>query len=788
MFPFLAFNIALTRKKQGLDWSEKKIEQILEISALRERLSSRLLNPLISIKNATEILNASKKITGGYRALNNDPGLMIYLDSALQEGFYLLEIQIVLNSGEPQYVSRIYKDYGPGYNEQHTLVIAGKSHQNMICIVKFEKPVKSLRFDPVDEQVDFDIKAFNLASVTPSLATKSMKLALMEKNKNVPECGDGDFSALYNAYSEMLQNGLDSVTYDAWVEHVEMPALPGEQEVRRKIEGFKRKPIFSIVTPVYNTNPRLLRLCIDSVVNQSYPYWELCVADDCSPQTCILEILDEYVARDSRIKVVKRAENGHISVASNSALSVAKGDFIALLDHDDELARHALFFMAEAINQFPQAKIIYSDEDKIDTKGKRSDPHFKSAWNPDLFYSQNYVCHLAVYDAEIISAIGGFRTGVEGAQDQDLLLRCLPYVKSHEILHIPRVLYHWRMIEGSTAMASSEKGYTTDAGIKALRDYFRENGLEQIGVEAGMLANTYKLQWPMPCPPPKVNLLVPTRDRREITEVAVRSILEKTTYSNYQIMILDNGSMERETLDFFQRIQEESKRVVVLRYDHPFNFSAINNFGVEHADGELIGLVNNDIEVISPDWLSAMVRHATRKEIGCVGAKLYYSNDTLQHGGVILGLGGIADHSHKYVDRCTHGYFGRLEVTQNVSAVTGACLLVRKEVYEQVGGLDEVNLKVAFNDVDFCLKVREAGYRNLWTPDAELYHHESISRGPEDTPEKQARFSREVQFMKMKWGNVLENDPYYHPNLSRKTIGGFGYMGYPAVTATPRSS
>lgn len=557
-----------------------------------------------------------------------------------------------------------------------------------------------------------------------------------------------------------------AVAYDDWITQVEAPSLPSESEVKSRLAALKKHPLISVVMPVYNTDAEYLRSCLDSVLMQSYPRWELCIADDASPKQHVRSILEEYQSKDKRIKVVFRQRNGHISAASNSALSLATGGYVALLDHDDELSEHALLFMVEAINQNPKAKVLYSDEDKIDGDGWRSDPHFKSDWNPDLFYSNNYVSHLGVYRRSLLKKIGGFRVGVEGSQDQDLLLRCLPHVKSQEIVHVPRVLYHWRTVEGSTALASGEKSYTTAAGVKALTDYFSEVN-PAVRINSAALPNTYRVHWPIPDPSPLVSLLIPTRDKRELTETCVRSILDKTTYTNFEILILDNGSVEKETLDFFKQIQREDKRVRVLRYDHPFNYSAINNFGVRHTRGTVIGLINNDIEVISPEWLYEMVSHAMRPDIGCVGAKLYYDNGQLQHAGVILGIGGVANHSHKNFERHAHGYFGRLKLVQNLSAVTAACLLVRREIYEKVGGLDEENLRVAFNDVDFCLKVREAGFRNLWTPYSELYHHESISRGNEDTPEKKERFNGEVSFMKKKWGVALESDPFYNINLTK---------------------
>lgn len=580
---------------------------------------------------------------------------------------------------------------------------------------------------------------------------------------------DESFGDLPAPSAEQIKNILSQqpgMPYTLWIETVEAFTQPLAVSIQSELAAWKNPPLISVLLPTFNSDSAYLTACIESVRQQSYPHWELCIADDASTQASVRQVLDNFAQKDSRIKILYREQNGHISRASNSALELATGDYVALLDHDDSLAEHALYFMAVAIRDHQDVKILYSDEDKIDSQGKRYAPHFKSDWNPDLFFSQSYVSHLGVYKRDLINAIGGFRVGVEGSQDQDLLLRCLPHVTAEQITHIPRILYHWRAIEGSTAMSPEEKSHTTDAGIKALSEYFDKNGSTGIKIQAGMLPNTYRVRWPIPKTAPLVSLLIPTRDRKTITEVAVRSILDKTTYSNYEIIILDNGSTEPETLDWFDAIRQEDPRVKILRYDHPFNDSAINNFGVQHAKGSLIGLINNDVEVISPDWLTEMVSHACREDIGCIGAKLYYSNDTVQHGGVIVGLGGVAAHSHKHYPREHPGYFARLKLVQNLSAVTAACLIVRKAVFNEVGGLDETNLKIVLNDVDFCLKVQKAGYRNLWTPYAELYHHESLSRGHEDTPEKQQRFRAEIAYMQSKWGQALAHDPYYNPNLT----------------------
>jgi O-antigen biosynthesis protein len=554
----------------------------------------------------------------------------------------------------------------------------------------------------------------------------------------------------------IVQNNQPELNdYATWIKKYEKPEF-----IKLNIQ-----PRISVIMPVYNPNPVLLKEAIDSVKKQEYPFWELCIADDASTDKRIIELLEDAQRKDNRIKIVYREKNGHISEASNSALQIATGEWIALMDHDDQLPVQALAFVVQAIQNNPEAAIIYSDEDKIDETGARFNPHFKSDWNPDLFFSQNYLSHLGVYRKDILDQIQGFRKGVEGSQDMDLVLRCLNHIKDHQIIHIPRILYHWRSTPNSTAGNPDSKSYTTDAGVKALRDFFNfeKSGIQ---VEAGYLQNTYKVDYPLPEVLPKVSLIIPTKDQKVFLENCITSILEKTSYPNFEIIVINNRSQERETLEFFDLIKNLDHRINILDFDFEFNYSSINNFGVRNSRGEIVGLVNNDVEVINEDWLTEMVRHVLRKEIGCVGAKLYYDNNQIQHAGVILGIGGVAGHSHKYMPKEDYGYFGRLMLPQNLSAVTGACMLVRKEVYQELGGLNEEDLKIAFNDVDFCLRAREKGYRNIWTPYAELYHHESISRGSDDTPEKYGRFQKEIRFMEERWGSKLRNDPYYNPNLS----------------------
>jgi glycosyltransferase involved in cell wall biosynthesis/LmbE family N-acetylglucosaminyl deacetylase len=551
--------------------------------------------------------------------------------------------------------------------------------------------------------------------------------------------------------------------YAEWLRRYDIYTDTGREKIRARISRLPYTPLISIVMPVYNPPLNMLKEAIQSVQNQLYPYWELCIADDASTDEAVRELLQGYAEKEPRIKVVFRDQNGHISAASNSALELVSGEYIALLDNDDLLPEQALFWIVKALADHPDAGLIYSDEDKIDELGRRYDPYFKSDWNPDLFLSHNMICHLGVYRVDLVRKLGGFREGYEGAQDYDLALRCTEQLAPQQIVHIPRVLYHWRSHPGSTAQAGSEKNYALLAGERALNDHFMRAG---ISAKAELLDfGMYRARYDIPQPGPLVSLIIPTRNALNLTKQCVESILAKTTYKNYEIIIVDNNSDDPQTLAYFASLSSDSK-ISVLRDERPFNYSTLNNDAVLYARGEYIGLINNDIEVISPQWLDEMISLAIQPGVGAVGARLWYPNDTLQHGGVISGLGGLAGHSHKHLPKEHPGYFYRAQLIQTLSAVTAACLVIKKSIYQEVRGLDGVNLKVAFNDVDFCLRVREAGYRNIWTPYAELYHHESATRGYEDTPEKQLRFQEEVLYMQKRWGDILLNDPAYSPNLT----------------------
>lgn len=551
--------------------------------------------------------------------------------------------------------------------------------------------------------------------------------------------------------------------YEKWIKCYDTTAEPMRAKMRDRIKMLKNKPLISVVMPVYDPEPAWLIQAIESVRKQIYPYWELCIADDASTNKKIRRILEKYRKKDSRIKVIFRESNGNISSASNSALGLATGNWIALLDHDDLLAETAFFWISDTINLDPKARVIYSDEDKISRRGKRFDPYFKCGWNRDLFYSQNYLSHLGVYEAGLVKQVGGFRPGFEGAQDYDLALRCIELVQEDQIHHIPRILYHWRAHGKSTAQKSEAKPYASHSGKLALDDHFGRQGIKA-SVEV-LDFSMFRVRYPLPYDLPLVSIIILSRNKPELLRRCIESLLDKTTYSNYEIVLVDNCSDCPETLLYLKELGSNS-RIRVIFDSRPFNFSALNNSAVSIARGEIIVLLNNDTEVISPGWLSEMVSHALRPGIGAVGARLLYPNGTLQHGGVVLGIGGVAGHAHKNLPRHKYGYFGRAILLQSFSAVTAACLAIKKSIYEKVGGLNESDFEIGFNDVDFCLRVREAGYRNIWTPYAELYHIESSTRGLDDTPEKQVRFMNEAQRMKQIWGNRLLDDPAYSPNLN----------------------
>ncbi|WP_217362977.1 glycosyltransferase [Roseicella sp. DB1501] len=548
--------------------------------------------------------------------------------------------------------------------------------------------------------------------------------------------------------------------YARWIARFDTLRETDRAAIRAHIAAMPAPPLISVVMPAYETPEPLLRAAIASVRAQLWPHWELCIADDASPSPHVARVLAEIAAEEPRLRWMRRERNGHISAASNSALALARGDYVALLDHDDLLAETALYEVAAAIEADPEAAVLYSDEDKLDAEGQRFGAYFKPDFDPDLLLGQNFVSHLGVYRRDLLERLGGLREGLEGSQDHDLALRAAAAVGPARVRHIPAILYHWRQTGQADSFSQAQLERCTAASRRAVADLLAAQGVAA-RLEPSPLAPSHtRVVWPLPEPAPLVSVIVPTRDRAALLAACAEGVLHKTDYPAIELLILDNGSEEAETLALFERLRADP-RVRILASPGPFNYAALNNEAAAAARGEVLLLLNNDIEVIEPGWLRELVGQAMRPEVGAVGAKLLYADGRLQHGGVVIGIGGVADHYLLRSPPGDSGYFGSLALVREVAAVTGACLALRRSVYEAVGGLDAENLAVAFNDIDLCLRIREAGWRILWTPFAQLYHLESASRGKDHAPEKARRFAREIAYMKRRWGETLLRDPFY---------------------------
>lgn len=580
------------------------------------------------------------------------------------------------------------------------------------------------------------------------------------------------------AYRYFVRNGLHATirkidtklrktgdtSYEEWRKKYE-PTL--EELACQKQEVLKKNPYFSIVVPLYRTNLAFLKELIQSIQEQTYEKWELCLADGSADgengKTSLTDILEKYAAADKRIRYVTLDENLGISENTNAALELAKGDYVVLVDHDDIVSPNALYEFAKVIEKYDCVDVIYSDEDKISMDGKTYfEPHFKSDFNIDLLRSMNYICHLFSVKRSLQREIGGFRKEYDGAQDYDFILRCCE--KAENIYHVPKILYHWRCHMESTAANPESKLYAFEAGKEAINAHYKRVGVPAHAEHAegyGMYRTFYEWE-----EEPLVSVLIPNKDHIEDLEKCVNSIMQKSDYKNLEFIIVENNSTEDETFDFYEELQKKYANVKVLYYKGEFNYSKINNFGAEEASGELLLLLNNDTEIINSDCIREMVNYCIREDVGVVGARLFYGDDTIQHAGVVIGFGGMVGHTFIGKSRYENGYFGRLVCAQDYSAVTAACMMTKKKIYEAVGGLTE-EYQVAFNDIDYCLKVRKMGKLVVYNPYAQLYHYESKSRGLEDTPEKVERFAGEVERLVSTWPKYFEEgDPYYNKNLT----------------------
>ncbi|RMB25753.1 GT2 family glycosyltransferase [Sphingomonas sp. PP-F2F-G114-C0414] len=551
--------------------------------------------------------------------------------------------------------------------------------------------------------------------------------------------------------------------YRSWISTYERPQATDYVTIARMTETMAWRPRFSFVLPVYNTPAALLCACLDSLLAQTYTDFEICIADDHSSDPQVATILADYASRDIRVKSMRCATNGHISAASNSALTLATGDFVVLVDHDDLIPDYALFVVAFYINQHPNADVLFSDEDKVDLRTMRSAPYFKGRWNRFLMYGHNMISHLGVYRRALIESVGGFRIGFEGSQDYDLFLRCYESSADDRIIHIPHILYHWRMIPGSTSVSPDQKSYAAVAAQRAINAHFERTGLPLrsvpsfidglSGVVPAVSLNTL------------ISIVIPTRDGLDILKICIDSILA-TSPINIEIIIIDNGSEERSTLNYLAKL-ESAGTARIIRDDKPFNFSRINNLAVEYARGEILGFINNDTEVLARDWLDRVRALLSMKDVGIVGARLLYPDRTLQHFGLVLGMGHhrVAGTPHNGIGGEDPGYFAKARLLQEFSAVTAACLFIRKTEFLEVGGFDP-ELEIAYNDVDLCLKIRELGFKVIADPEILLIHKESKTRGSDENGARAKRLEAEAALMRTRWATILDDDPYYSPNLT----------------------
>lgn len=555
------------------------------------------------------------------------------------------------------------------------------------------------------------------------------------------------------------------IPYQKWI----VRHLPSARELeKQRHEKFDYQPKISIVVPLYKTPEKYLHQLVESIKAQTYPNWELCLSDGSGADSPLRKTLEALEKSDERLKVIRNEKPLRIAENTNAGMEAATGDYIAFADHDDELTPHALFQCVKAVNENRDIRLLYSDEDKMSMDGhKFFQPHLKPDYNPDLLCTVNYICHLFVVRRDVVDQVGLFRPEFDGAQDYDFIFRCVEAVKPEEIYHIPKILYHWRCHEDSTAENPESKTYAFEAGKRAIEEHYRRTGIHA-EVFQGEFLGLYRTRF-IRDHDPLISIIIPNKDHTDDLKRCMDSIDKHSTYQNYEYIIVENNSTEEKTFQFYKKLEAEHPKARVVYWDREFNYSAINNYGASFAKGEYLLLLNNDTEIINEDCLEELLGYCMRSDVGAVGARMYYEDDTIQHAGVVIGFGGIAGHCFVLQPRGTTGYCHRIICAQDYSAVTAACMMVKKSAFDQVGGLTE-ELAVAFNDIDFCMKLRAAGYLIVYNPYAELYHYESKSRGLEDTPEKVARFNKEIATFEKRWPDIMrDGDPYYNPNLTLKS-------------------
>jgi len=735
-------NAALARTRENLSEQltdlrfvvGQKTEQLSQVTAERDRLSEQALETALELSQA--------QLTFEAELLQRERHIQILKEA--QSGI----LWNILRS------YRGFKDrsFPPGtrrrkaYDRALGLIKTGLGHPDASASRTSSWLTRSL-FDAMRHPV-------HAVKTAGGLTRKAGQILVTEGPQSVLERASGKVQR-WNTLGEPVLNAPGwqpdmNAQYADWLTRHE-PTDADLARLQVEASQFAYRPCISIVMPVFNVAEPWLRRAVDSVLRQAYSNWELCLVDDASTEPHIKPVIEELASRDRRITTVFEPVNAGIALASNKGLEAGTGEFVAFLDHDDELAPHALFEVVGLLNRKPELDFIYSDEDKIDEHDRRCDPFFKPAWSPDLLLSMNYICHLSIIRRTLLSQIGGFRPGLDGSQDYDLFLRVTE--RTSRIGHIPKVLYHWRKIPGSAASSISAKPQASVSACLALNEALQRRGVP--GMVEMISHGRYRTRY-VHSSQPLISIIIPTKDRSELLARCLDSIESRSTYPKYEVLVVDNNSEEEATKRYFREI---AGRHTVLSYPHPFNWAAINNFAAKRAGGSYLLFLNNDIEVIEPDWLTAMLEHAQREEVGVVGAKLLFPSGLIQHAGAVLGIGGVCGHAFKGLPAESPGYVDLAKVVRNYSAVTGACMCVRREVFDSVGGFEE-GLRVAFSDIDFCLRIRERGLLVVYTPYSVLYHHESATRGTWHP-------SEDTQFMRDRWDSLIAaGDPYYNPNLS----------------------
>lgn len=634
-----------------------------------------------------------------------------------------------------------------------------------IPYVRDSKKDRTLVIQCENKSVRVKLNADIIEKQNSSAHKKSAKLKSMMNKQTMQSAVDflmeNGLKAFMIKFRHKLQ-GIDS-DYD-YPEWVSLTKTTEEELAKQRETVFDYSPRLSIVIPAFRTPERFLAAMLDSLLAQTYTNWEVCVADGSPKGEGVERVLKRYAIKDERIRYVILGENKGIAGNTNAAIEMATGDFVVLADHDDTLAPDALFECVKAINKDPEIDVVYTDEDKLDIDGgELFEPHFKPDFSPDLLTSVNYICHLFVVNHELLLEVGGFRQEFDGAQDYDFILRCTE--KARKICHIPKALYHWRCHQDSTSSNPESKLYAFEAGARAVKAHYDRLNIPVRSVEKGIDYGIYHTTFEIPGDP-LVSVIIPNKDHSADLDLSMRSLIERSTYQNLEFIIVENNSTDPETFAYYEKIQKEFEFVHVVTWEREFNYSAINNFGVSFAKGEYLLFLNNDTELINPDSIKEMLGYSQREDVGITGVRLLYSDDTIQHAGVVVGFGGIAGHTFIGLHKAESSYFNQAMCARNYSAVTAACMMSKRSLFDKVGGFSE-DLAVAFNDIDYCMKIRSLNKLVVYAPYALFYHYESKSRGLEDTPEKVERFNREIRKFSEKWPDILrDGDPYYNPNLT----------------------